>query len=84
MKQVIRVQTRKELDNRIEDKTTEGYKLNSQTDRQAEFIKRNYGSAFWHIIIFLLTIWFTFGIGNLFYLMYSYFVKKDEVTVKLI
>jgi len=83
MKQVIRVKTTKELENRIEDKQTEGYKLNSRTDRQAEFIKRNYGGALGHILIFLVTVLFTFGTGNLLYLAFNYFARKDEVTIKV-
>lgn len=83
MKEIIRVKTKKGLEDKIEDKKSEGYKLNSRTDRQAEFIKRNYGSALWHIVIFILTVWFTLGFGNLFYLGFNYFGRKDEVTIKI-
>jgi len=82
MKQATRVKTKKGLEDKIEDKKVEGYKEVFSNERQAKFMKRNYGSAFWHIVIFIFTFW-TFGFCNLVYLAYSFFLKKDEITIKL-
>jgi len=79
MQKVMRT---KNLESKIEDLETEGYKIQTQSKNQAELVKRNLGKAFWHILIFLITVWFTFGLGNLLYLIYSYFVNADKITLK--
>jgi len=81
MKSVKRV--KKDLDAAIEDKQTEGYKLKSQTDNQAYMKKNNYGSLFWHLIIFIFFGWWTFLVANLIYLIYSYVSKSDELYIKI-
>jgi len=82
VKEVKRV-TAKQFEDVVEDKATEGYKLKSKTDRQAIFIKPNYGGALGHILVFLLTFWFTFGLGNIGYVIYCYFAKSDEIQLKI-
>ena len=82
MKTVKRVME-EEYEEAVEDRIAEGFKPESKTDRQAVLVKRNYGRAMWHILIFLLTVWWTFGFGNLLYFLYAYFVHKDEVTIKV-
>jgi len=83
MKSVKRVKKIKELENAIEDKQTEGYKLESSSDRQAVLVKRNMGGALGHILVLLFTVWFTFGIGNLLYATVCYYARKEELTIKL-
>jgi len=82
MKVVKRVE-KDEFENAIEDKETEGYKVASKTDRQAKLVKRSLGKALWHILIFFITVWFTFGIGNLLYFLFAYFVQTDECVIKI-
>ena len=82
MKEVKRV-TKKEYENYVEDRVAEGYKLQSKTEREANLVKRNLGKGLWHFIIALLTIWWTFGLGNLVYLLFAYFCRKDEISVKV-
>jgi len=82
MKQVIRV-SKKEFEDTVEDRVTEGFKLVSKTDRQAVLIKRRFGGLVGHFIVFVLTVWWTFFIGNLVWLAFNYFAKADEVQVKL-
>jgi hypothetical protein len=67
----------------VEDKKTEGYNLQSKTNTQAVLVKRTYGKALWHIVILILTVWWTLGIGNLLYLLYSYFGKADVIEIKI-
>jgi len=83
MNSVKRVKNIKELENKIEDKQTEGYQLASQSDRQAVLVKRNMGGFLGHLLVFLFTVWFTFGIGNLLYATVCYYGRKEELTVKL-
>jgi len=75
--------TKKAFENYVDDKKTEGYKLKSKTDRQAVLVKRNYGRALWHFLIFIFAGWWTFLTANLVYLLFAYFVQKDEIQVKL-
>jgi len=82
MMEVKRV-TKKQYEHAVEDKTTEGYKVESKTNTQAVLVKRDLGSAMWHIIIFILTVWFTLGLGNIIYIVYRYFVKADKVIIKV-
>ena len=82
VKEVKRV-TKQQFEDVVEDKATEGYKLKSKTDRQAIFVKHSYGGAGAHILIFLLTFWWTFGLGNLIYLAYNYTAKTDEIQLKI-
>lgn len=82
MKTVKRV-NKKDFEGAIEDKQTEGYGIASQSDRQANMVKRTYGKAMWHILILIFTVWWTFGIGNLAYFLYCYFVHKEEAIIKI-
>jgi hypothetical protein len=82
MKQVKRV-SKKEFETEVEDKITEGYKLDSKTDRQAVLVKHNYGGVIGHFVVFLLTFWWTFFLGNLGYAVYCYLTKSDEVQLKI-
>ena len=82
MKEVKRV-TKKQFEDVVEDKATEGYKLKSKTDRQAIFVKPSFGTAGMHILVFLLTFWWTFGLGNVVYLIYRYVAKSDEIQLKI-
>jgi len=81
MNMVKRV-TKKEFESEVEDKQTEGYKIVSKTGTVCVLEKRNLGKALWHILILILTIWFTFGIGNILYLLYAYFVNVDKIEIK--
>lgn len=82
MKQVKRV-SKKEFETEVEDKATEGYRLVSKTDRQAVLVKRNVGGLVGHFVVLLLTGWWTFLLGNVGYALYCYFVKADEVVIKI-
>lgn len=83
MKSVKRVKTKKELDEFVEDREAEGFKLESMTDRQAILIRRNIGGLVGHFIIFLLTVWWTFFLGNILYAVYRHFGKGEELIIKV-
>ena len=81
--QITRVKNNKELENAVEDTQARGYSLQNRSDRTANLIQRNNGKAIWHIVLLLTTVWWTFGIGNVAYWAYSYFVNKNEVQIKM-
>ena len=80
---IVKRVKKKDFENEVEDKQTEGYKVTSKTDTQCILEKRTLGKAIWHIIIFLITFWFTFGFGNIIYLLIAYFMHVDKITIKI-
>ena len=81
MEEIKRV-AKKEFENEVEDKVATGFKVVSKTDEVAVLEKRNFGKAVWHILILILTFW-TWGLGNIVYLLFSYFARVDRVTIKI-
>ena len=79
---IVKRVKQKDFEREVEDKQTEGYKIEGKTDQQATLVRRTYGKAVWHIVIFLLTVWFTFGLGNFAYLLFSYFARAEKVIIK--
>lgn len=45
--------------------------------------QRTYGSLKAHVLVLLLTVWFTFGLGNVIYAAYVYFFKYDKRVVRV-
>jgi hypothetical protein len=80
---VVKRVAKKEFELEIEDKQTEGYKVVSKSDSTCILEKRNLGKPIWHILIFIVTVWFTLGAGNLFYLLYAYLVNVDKIEIKI-
>lgn len=84
MKSVKRIKNKKALEQAIEDKQTEGFKLKSQTDNQAFMTKHNsYGSGIGHLAIFIFFGWWTFLFANIIYACYVYFTDKDDLHIKI-
>lgn len=68
----------------VEDAQVEGWKLQSKGDRVATLTKPGeYGSALGHIVVFVLTVWWTIGLGNLAYAGYKYMTTKKELQIKV-
>jgi len=81
---VKRVSSKKALESAIEDAQVEGWKLKSRGDKNAVMTKSGgFGKAIWHIVIFFVTVWFTFGLGNLIYLLWKYFSEAQELRIKV-
>jgi hypothetical protein len=80
---VKRVQKDK-LQNAIDDNISMGFTLKSQSDNVALLEKPgNWGTIGWHIVIFLVTGWWLFGLWNLGYALYSRYGKKQELQLKV-
>lgn len=63
---------------------TLGYKVQERGEVTAQLTNEKYGSAISHILIILFTVWWTFGVANVLWLVYNYYTKSDKVLVKLI
>jgi len=74
-------ESKREADNWVDDKITEGYKVMSAGENSVKLKKVEYGSFAAHILIFILTVWWTLGIANVLYAVYKY-VTGEEVVVK--
>ena len=66
----------------IDDEKVEGWKIKEDGDARVVMYKSNYGSLGAHILIALLTIWWTLGIGNVVYAAYKYFAHSDKKVVR--
>lgn len=80
---VRRVDSEKELFNKIEDFQIQGYSLVEESDRHAKLENKKYGTFGMHVLWFLFTFWFSFGVGNLLYLIYAYSQKSKSIIIKL-
>lgn len=67
---------------RIEDEEVEGWKVKNDGDERVVMIKPNYGSLGGHVLVALLTIWWTFGLGNVIYAAYKYWGDSDKKVVR--
>ena len=71
-----------EFQRHLDDKQVEGWEIDEESADRAVLVKRSYGSLGGHFLIALLTIWWTFGIGNTCYAAYKYFVDVDKQVVR--
>lgn len=63
----VTVDDTQELENRIDDLIEEGWKVKRKTNKKAVLEKYSYGGGLGHLLVFLFTVWWTIGIGNLVY-----------------
>jgi len=77
-----RVSSRKEMENLIDDYVTQGYVILKQSEKNAMVQKKSWGTSGGHILWALLTVWFTFGIGNLIYAFIAKF-QAEKVMIKV-
>lgn len=79
---IRRVNNRNQMENVVDDYVTLGYKVESRGENSVKLKeKKDWGSLSGHIIILLLTVWWTLGIGNLIYALIKHY-GGEEVVVK--
>jgi hypothetical protein len=77
---IRRVDNSKEMERVVDDFITQGYKAKSRGEESARLIK--YEPKDKHLLVALLTIWWTFGLGNLLYAVLPSKVD-DDVLVRI-
>jgi len=78
-----RVSNEDKLHEMIDDYQIQGYSVQDRSERHAEMVKREYGSAGMHVVWFILTFWFTLGFGNVAYLLYAFFSNSKKIRIKI-
>lgn len=79
---IRRVENRNQMENVVDDFVTLGYKVESRGENSVKLKeKKNWGTLGGHIVTFLLTIWWTLGIGNLIYGLIKH-SGGEEIVVK--
>ena len=76
---IRRCSTKKEFEQLIDDYVTQGYTVKSQGENNALVVKEQKKD---HLKIALLTVWWTFGIGNIIYALMPAKIE-DEVMIKI-
>lgn len=74
--------TEERFRNKIDDLQEEGWKLEKRENNRAVLVKHRYGGLGGHILIFLLTSWWTFFLGNVAYAAYNYFTKSEKRIIR--
>ena len=74
---------REALDRKVDDAKVEGWKVSKEQGDRVIMKKPNYGTMGGHILIALLTIWWTLGIGNALYAAYKYFSDSDTRVIRV-
>lgn len=70
------------LQRKIDDARIEGWSLESEQTNRAVMVRRSYGSLGGHILVFLLTVWFTLGLGNVAYAAHVYFNRAEKKVLR--
>lgn len=66
----------------VEDEQTEGWSIDEDGDERVVLVKRGYGTLGGHILVAILTVWWTLGIGNGVYAAYKYFADTDTKVIR--
>lgn len=72
----------KQFQRTIEDEQTEGWKISEDGDEKVVMFKAGYGSLGGHVLVALISVWWTFGIGNALYAAWKYFAHRDKKVVR--
>lgn len=82
MARIRRVDDQREMEKTVDDFKTQGHKIKSEGERSTMMKKQTWGTGSGHLVTAALTIWWTFGIGNVVYAIYKN-RTADEVQIKI-
>lgn len=84
MDTIIKRVNNNEFSSAIDDEIIMGWELKSRNDNVAILKKDgSWGSVGNHIVVFLLTIWWTGGLGNIVYAVNKRNKTKKELQIKI-
>lgn len=64
-----------------ESYVADGYTVRTETDAEVLLQRHDWGSLLAHLVVFVLTVWWTLGLGNLAYAAYRRMVSQEAVRV---
>lgn len=82
MSRVRRVEDRRELERVVDEFITRGYTVKSDGETSVRLKEQDWGDGGTHLLLAVLTGWWTFGLSNALYAIYKR-VTADEVLVKV-
>jgi hypothetical protein len=82
MSRVRRVDDQKELERSVDEFMIRGYQIKSEGETSTRMKKKDWGDPGVHLIIAVLTIWWTFGLANVLYAIYKG-VNAEEVIIRI-
>ncbi|SDQ60090.1 zinc ribbon domain-containing protein [Natronobacterium texcoconense] len=74
--------SRNRLESRIAAAVRDGWELEHDFGDHAVMIRRTFGSTDEHLVVALLTIWWTMGLGNALYGVYKYVEDADRMVLR--
>lgn len=80
MSRVKRVPDRRAMERATDEYITKGYRLTSEGETSTRLKERDWGDSGIHLLIALLTVWWSLGFFNALYAIYSY-VTAEEVLI---
>lgn len=79
---IRKTQSQREHDSIVDDFVTQGHEVIEQGERTTLLRKKSWGSFLGHTIVALLTIWWTFGVGNLVYALIAHYTA-EKIMVRI-
>ena len=73
----------REFEETVDDMLAEGWTIDTREENRVVLIKRQYGSIIAHLVVLIFTVWFTFGIGNVLYFGYKYFLDPEREVIRM-
>lgn len=65
----------------VTTKVESGWRIEEETPDRVTLVRREYGDPGIHLVIAVLTLWWTMGIPNLLYAAYKYFTGSQRTVV---
>ena len=62
-------------------KVESGWRIEDETPDRITLVRREFGDLGVHVIIAVLTLWWTMGLGNVLYAVYKYFTESQRTIV---
>ncbi|SEQ51802.1 zinc ribbon domain-containing protein [Natrinema salaciae] len=68
----------KRLQAEIDDLVARGWRIEEETPDRVVMVDREFGSVITHVLVALLTFWFSMGLGNVVWGAYNYVSKSQR------
>lgn len=70
------------LQDKIDHAKIEGWKVYETKENEVKLVKRKRASFFWHVVLVILTSWWTLGVGNLLYWLKCRYGDAQYITLR--